>query len=192
MCYDTHTHTYTWALSAVNTVLLYINITPAHTHTQIHRQFRKPLIVFSPKNLLRHPKCKSPLAEFDDEPDDQVGDQGRREGGAAVLRRVSGAGLKTGRRKGHTIMSERGERGVRAACQPQTMTHTHTHTIAAAGHRGCSLQAAHHGRRRAAAQEPCAAPTTGAKRAAARSLHWQGAALCVFGVVCGHAHALCP
>lgn len=39
---------------------------------QIHRQFRKPLIVFSPKNLLRHPKCKSPLAEFDDEPDDKV------------------------------------------------------------------------------------------------------------------------
>lgn len=39
---------------------------------QIHRQFRKPLTVFSPKNLLRHPKCKSPLAEFDDVPDDQV------------------------------------------------------------------------------------------------------------------------
>ncbi|KAF8071292.1 ogdh [Scenedesmus sp. PABB004] len=38
---------------------------------QIHRQFRKPLIVFSPKNLLRHPKCKSPLSEFDDVPDDQ-------------------------------------------------------------------------------------------------------------------------
>lgn len=40
---------------------------------QIHRQFRKPLIVMSPKNLLRHPKCKSPLSEFDDVPDDQVG-----------------------------------------------------------------------------------------------------------------------
>eukprot|EP00878_Enallax_costatus_P004918 GHUV01005173.1.p1 GENE.GHUV01005173.1~~GHUV01005173.1.p1 ORF type:complete len:711 (+),score=203.05 GHUV01005173.1:2140-4272(+) len=38
---------------------------------QIHRQFRKPLIIFSPKNLLRHPKCKSPLYEFDDQPDDQ-------------------------------------------------------------------------------------------------------------------------
>lgn len=37
---------------------------------QIHRQFRKPLIVFSPKNLLRHPKCKSGLFEFDDLPDD--------------------------------------------------------------------------------------------------------------------------
>jgi len=36
------------------------------------RQFRKPLMVFSPKNLLRHPKCKSSLEEFDDVPDDQV------------------------------------------------------------------------------------------------------------------------
>jgi 2-oxoglutarate dehydrogenase E1 component len=37
---------------------------------QIHRQFRKPLIVMSPKNLLRHPECRSPLAEFDEVPDD--------------------------------------------------------------------------------------------------------------------------
>lgn len=37
---------------------------------QIHRQFRKPLIVASPKNLLRLPKCKSFLWEFDDVPDD--------------------------------------------------------------------------------------------------------------------------
>lgn len=37
---------------------------------QIHRQFRKPLIVFSPKSLLRHPKAKSALWEFDDVPDD--------------------------------------------------------------------------------------------------------------------------
>lgn len=40
------------------------------TTTQIHRQFRKPLIIASPKSLLRHPKCKSPLSEFDDVPDD--------------------------------------------------------------------------------------------------------------------------
>jgi hypothetical protein len=39
-------------------------------HPQIHRQFRKPLIIASPKSLLRHPKCKSPLSEFDDVPDD--------------------------------------------------------------------------------------------------------------------------
>ena len=38
---------------------------------QIHRQFRKPLLVFSPKNLLRHPAAKSPLKEFDDIPDDK-------------------------------------------------------------------------------------------------------------------------
>lgn len=39
---------------------------------QIHRQFRKPLIVFSPKNLLRHPLAKSPLDEFDDHADDPM------------------------------------------------------------------------------------------------------------------------
>lgn len=33
---------------------------------QIHRDFRKPLIVMSPKNLLRHKDCKSNLSEFDD------------------------------------------------------------------------------------------------------------------------------
>ncbi|KAJ7971304.1 putative 2-oxoglutarate dehydrogenase [Quillaja saponaria] len=33
---------------------------------QIHREFRKPLIVMSPKNLLRHKDCKSNLSEFDD------------------------------------------------------------------------------------------------------------------------------
>lgn len=38
---------------------------------QIHRQFRKPLIVFTPKNLLRHPQARSPLNEFDDRPDDK-------------------------------------------------------------------------------------------------------------------------
>ena len=31
---------------------------------QIHRTFRKPLIVFSPKSLLRHPKVVSPLSDF--------------------------------------------------------------------------------------------------------------------------------
>jgi 2-oxoglutarate dehydrogenase E1 component len=33
---------------------------------QIHRDFRKPLIVMSPKNLLRHQACRSNLSEFDD------------------------------------------------------------------------------------------------------------------------------
>lgn len=38
---------------------------------QIHRQFRKPLVIISPKNLLRLPQAKSPLAEFDEVPDDK-------------------------------------------------------------------------------------------------------------------------
>lgn len=33
---------------------------------QIHRDFRKPLIIMSPKNLLRHKSCVSNLSEFDD------------------------------------------------------------------------------------------------------------------------------
>lgn len=31
---------------------------------QLHRDFRKPLIVFTPKSLLRHPKCVSSIEEF--------------------------------------------------------------------------------------------------------------------------------
>ncbi|TDO19644.1 2-oxoglutarate dehydrogenase E1 component [Pedobacter duraquae] len=42
--------------------------TPANFFHAIRRQFardfRKPLVVFSPKSLLRHPKCVSPLADF--------------------------------------------------------------------------------------------------------------------------------
>ncbi|KAE8671985.1 Nodulin MtN21 /EamA-like transporter family protein [Hibiscus syriacus] len=33
---------------------------------QMHREFRKPLIAMSPKNLLRYKFCKSNLSEFDD------------------------------------------------------------------------------------------------------------------------------
>ena len=31
---------------------------------QMHREFRKPLIVMTPKSLLRHKKCVSSLTEF--------------------------------------------------------------------------------------------------------------------------------
>jgi 2-oxoglutarate dehydrogenase E1 component len=44
--------------------------TPANFFHAIRRQFkrdfRKPLIVFTPKSLLRHPLCVSPLADFTD------------------------------------------------------------------------------------------------------------------------------
>ena len=46
-----------------------IPTTPAqHFHAlrrQLHRDFRKPLVVMTPKSLLREPLCVSPLAEFE-------------------------------------------------------------------------------------------------------------------------------
>ena len=49
--------------------LMIINCTlPANMFHALRRQveqpFRKPLIVFTPKSLLRHPKCVSPLEDF--------------------------------------------------------------------------------------------------------------------------------
>src|SRR5690606_8115865 len=43
----------------------FYNVSMLHT-MQLHRDFRKSLIVMAPKNLLRHKDCKSNLYEFDD------------------------------------------------------------------------------------------------------------------------------
>ncbi|KAJ6837121.1 2-oxoglutarate dehydrogenase, mitochondrial-like [Iris pallida] len=51
-----------WQVVNVTTPANYFHV----LRRQIHRDFRKPLIVMSPKNLLRHKECKSHLSEFDD------------------------------------------------------------------------------------------------------------------------------
>jgi 2-oxoglutarate dehydrogenase E1 component len=51
-----------WQVVNVTTPANYFHV----LRRQIHRDFRKPLIVMSPKNLLRHKDCKSSLSEFDD------------------------------------------------------------------------------------------------------------------------------
>ena len=59
-----------------NTNMQVCNITtPANyfhaLRRQVHREFRKPLVVMSPKNLLRHPLARSPLADFTDDAEGQ-------------------------------------------------------------------------------------------------------------------------
>ncbi|TVU31254.1 hypothetical protein EJB05_22935, partial [Eragrostis curvula] len=51
-----------WQVVNVTTPANYFHV----LRRQIHRDFRKPLIVMAPKNLLRHKDCKSNLSEFDD------------------------------------------------------------------------------------------------------------------------------
>ncbi|MGI8892121.1 MAG: 2-oxoglutarate dehydrogenase E1 component [Bacteroidia bacterium] len=54
--------------SAQNNIQVVNCTTPANffhvLRRQLHRPFRKPLIVFTPKSLLRHPKCVSTFDEF--------------------------------------------------------------------------------------------------------------------------------
>ena len=50
-----------WQICNVTTPANYFHM----LRRQVHREFRKPLIVMSPKNLLRHPKAVSNLDEFD-------------------------------------------------------------------------------------------------------------------------------
>jgi 2-oxoglutarate dehydrogenase E1 component len=52
-----------WQVCNVTTPANYFHL----LRRQVHRDFRKPLIVMAPKNLLRHPKCRSALSEFDDQ-----------------------------------------------------------------------------------------------------------------------------
>jgi 2-oxoglutarate dehydrogenase E1 component len=55
-------------LCADNNIQLANCTTPANffhvLRRQLKREFRKPLVVFTPKSLLRNPKCVSPLADF--------------------------------------------------------------------------------------------------------------------------------
>jgi 2-oxoglutarate dehydrogenase E1 component len=55
-------------LSAENNMQVANVTTPANffhlLRRQLHREFRKPLIVFTPKSLLRHARCVSPLSDL--------------------------------------------------------------------------------------------------------------------------------
>ncbi len=57
-------------LCADNNIQVVNCTTPANffhvLRRQLYRDFRKPLIIFTPKSLLRNPKCVSPLADFTD------------------------------------------------------------------------------------------------------------------------------
>src|SRR2546422_703907 len=57
-------------LTAEQNIQVIVPTTPAQIfhalRRQIHRRFRKPLVVMSPKSLLRHPQAVSPLTELTD------------------------------------------------------------------------------------------------------------------------------
>jgi 2-oxoglutarate dehydrogenase E1 component len=56
------------AISGHNNIQVVNCTTPANffhvLRRQMHRPFRKPLVIFTPKSLLRHPRCISPVSEF--------------------------------------------------------------------------------------------------------------------------------
>jgi len=54
-----------WQICNVTTPANYFHM----LRRQVHREFRKPLVVMSPKNLLRHPKAVSDISEFDNSDD---------------------------------------------------------------------------------------------------------------------------
>ena len=54
-----------WQICNVTTPANYFHM----LRRQVHREFRKPLVVMSPKNLLRHPKAVHDISEFDNSDD---------------------------------------------------------------------------------------------------------------------------
>jgi len=56
------------AISGHNNIQVVNCTTPANffhvLRRQLHRPFRKPLVIFTPKSLLRHPRCVSTLSDF--------------------------------------------------------------------------------------------------------------------------------
>ena len=54
-----------WQICNVTTPANYFHM----LRRQVHREFLKPLVVMSPKNLLRHPKAVSDISEFDNSDD---------------------------------------------------------------------------------------------------------------------------
>ncbi len=56
------------AISGHNNIQVVNCTTPANffhvLRRQMHRPFRKPLVIFTPKSLLRHPRCVSAISEF--------------------------------------------------------------------------------------------------------------------------------
>lgn len=57
---------YNWTVANCSTPANYFHI----LRRQIHREFRKPLVMVSPKSLLKHRLCKSDIDVFDDTGDD--------------------------------------------------------------------------------------------------------------------------
>lgn len=56
-----------WAVVNCSTPANYFHV----LRQQIHREYRKPLVVMTPKSLLRHKLCKSDITAFDDQGNDQ-------------------------------------------------------------------------------------------------------------------------
>lgn len=56
-----------WAVVNASTPANYFHV----LRQQIHREYRKPLVIMTPKSLLRHRLCKSDITAFDNQGEDQ-------------------------------------------------------------------------------------------------------------------------